>query len=145
VTVRPLKGQTPDVIGLNFETKRDRSSDTEAMATFDISDKVVGDVAVVTITGDITPGRIEGVLSGRMLGLVNKGHKKLVLNLEGIPTIDSIGLGEIVRSYTSVVRHGARLKLAAVPRKIVDLLRVTRLIMAFELAPSEADAIASFK
>jgi anti-sigma B factor antagonist len=145
VTVRPLKGQTPDVIGLNFETNRDRSSDTEAMATFDISDKVVGDVAVVTITGDITPGRIEGVLSGRMLGLVNKGHKKLVLNLEGIPTIDSIGLGEIVRSYTSVVRHGARLKLAAVPRKIVDLLRVTRLIMAFELAPSEADAIASFK
>jgi anti-sigma B factor antagonist len=115
------------------------------MATFDISDKVVGDVAVVTITGDITPGRIEGVLSGRMLALVNKGHKKLVLNLAGIPTIDSVGLGEIVRSYTSVVRHGARLKLAAVPRKIVDLLRVTRLIMAFELAPSEADAIASFK
>lgn len=115
------------------------------MASFEITDKVRGDVAIVSIKGDITPGKIEGVLSRRMLALVDEGYKKLVLNLEGLPSIDSIGLGEIVRSYTSIMRQGAKMKLAAVPKKIVDLLHVTRLIVAFELASSEDEAVAKFQ
>jgi len=39
--------------------------------------------------------------------LILEGHKKLVLNLEGVPYIDSAGLGEIVRTYTTVSRQGA--------------------------------------
>ena len=115
------------------------------MASFTITEHTQGDVAIVTLAGDVTPGKLEGVLSGRMLNLVGKGYKKLVLNLEGLPSIDSIALGEIVRSYTSVVRQGAKMKLAAVPKKIVDLFRVTRLIMAFELAASNDEAIAAFQ
>jgi anti-sigma B factor antagonist len=115
------------------------------VASFEITERVRGDVAVVAIKGDVTPGKIEGILSGRMLALVDKGYKKLVLNLEGLPTLDSIGLGEIVRSYTSVMRQGAKMKLAAVPKKIVDLLRVTRLIMAFEVVPSEDEAVSTFR
>lgn len=115
------------------------------MPSFTITERTQGDVAIVTLAGDVTPGKIEGVLSNRMLALVDQGYRKLVLNLEGLPSIDSIGLGEIVRSYTSLMRQGARLKLAAVPKKIVDLLRVTRLIMAFELAASNDEAVAGFQ
>jgi anti-sigma B factor antagonist len=115
------------------------------VASFQITEELRGDVAIVSIRGDVTPGKIEGVLSGRLLKLVATGHRKLVLNLGGLPSLDSIGLGEIVRSYTGVTRQGASLKLSAVPKKIVDLLRVTRLILAFELAPTDDDAIASFK
>ena len=115
------------------------------MASFTITEQIRGDVAIITLAGDVTPGRIEGVLSRTMLALVAQGHRKLVLNLEGLPSIDSIGLGEIVRCYTSVTRQGAKLKLAAVPKKIVDLLRVTRLILAFELAASNDEAIAKFQ
>jgi anti-sigma B factor antagonist len=115
------------------------------MPSFTITEHTAGDVAIVTLAGDVTPGKIEGVLSARMLDLVNRGYRKLVLNLEGLPSIDSIGLGEIVRSYTSLMRHGAKLKLAAVPKRIVDLLRVTRLVMAFELAASNDEAVARFQ
>lgn len=113
--------------------------------TFEITQRTRGDVAVVSIRGDITPGQIEGVLSSRMLDLVDEGYRKLVLDLEGLPSIDSIGLGEIVRSFTSVTRKGAKMKLAAVPKRIVDLLRVTRLILAFDLAASEDAAVAEFQ
>jgi anti-sigma B factor antagonist len=116
-----------------------------ATPSFTISEHTRGDVAIVTLAGDVTPGKIEGVLSGRMLALVDQGYRKVVLNLEGVPSIDSIGLGEIVRSYTSLMRQGAKLKLAAVPKKIVDLLRVTRLITAFELAMSNDEAVAGFQ
>jgi anti-sigma B factor antagonist len=104
-----------------------------------------GDVAVLAIRGDITPGKIEGVLSGRMVELVEQGYRKLVLDLEGLPSIDSIGLGEIVRSFTAVTRKGAKMKLAAVPKRIVDLLKVTRLILAFDLAATEDEAVAAFE
>lgn len=113
--------------------------------TFEITHHTRGEVAVVAIRGDITPGQIEGVLSSRMLELVEKGYRKLVLDLGGLPSIDSIGLGEIVRSFTTVTRKGAKMKLAAVPKRIVDLLRVTRLILAFELAASEDEAVAAFQ
>jgi anti-sigma B factor antagonist len=115
------------------------------VASFTITEEMRGDVAIVTLSGDVTPGKIEGVLSTRMLHLANNGYKKVVLNLHGLPSIDSIGLGEIVRSYTSLMRQGAKLKLAAVPKKIVDLLRVTRLIMAFELEATNDDAVAKFR
>ena len=114
-------------------------------STFEISQRMRGDVAVVAIRGDITPGKIEGVLSSRMVDLVDGGYRKLVLDLGGLPSIDSIGLGEIVRSFTTVTRKGAKMKLAAVPKRIVDLLRVTRLILAFELAASEDEAVAAFQ
>ncbi len=113
--------------------------------TYEITEHTRGDVIVIAIRGDITSGKIEGLLSKRMLDLVQRGSRKLVLNLEGLPSIDSIGLGEIVRCYTTVTRNGAKLKLAAVPKRIVDLLRVTRLILAFELAPSEDEAVTTFK
>jgi anti-sigma B factor antagonist len=113
--------------------------------TFEISHRTRGDVAIVAVRGDITPGKIEGVLSSRMGDLVDSGHRKLVLDLGGLPSIDSIGLGEIVRSFTTVTRKGAKMKLAAVPKRIVDLLRVTRLILAFELAASEDEAVAAFQ
>jgi anti-anti-sigma factor len=113
--------------------------------TFQITQHVRGDVAVVAVRGDITPGQIEGVLSSRMLDLVEKGYSKLVLDLGGLPSIDSIGLGEIVRSFTTVSRKGARMKLSSVPQRIIDLLRVTRLILAFELAASEDEAVATFQ
>jgi len=115
------------------------------MASFDISERIIGDVAVVTIRGDVTPGKIEGVLSKRMVALASQGYRKQVLNLAGMPSIDSIGLGEIVRSYTTLTRQGAKMKLAAVPKRIVDLLHVTRLILAFDVRPTDEDAIASFK
>ena len=113
--------------------------------TFSITDRTNGDVAIVALRGDVTPGKIEGILSKRMLELAGQGYRKLVLDLEGLPSIDSIGLGEIVRCYTSLTRQGAKLKLSSVPKKIVDLLRVTRLIMAFELATTEEEAVASFR
>ena len=49
------------------------------------------------------------------------GNKQLLLNLEGVPYIDSAGLGEIVRTYTTVSRQGGKLKLVNLTK--LDLTR----------------------
>ena len=84
-------------------------------------------------------------LKDKINSLILQGHKKLVLNLEAVPYIDSAGLGEIVRTYTTVSRQGGKLKLLNLTKRIQDLLAITKLLTVFETYESEQDAISSFK
>ena len=72
------------------------------------------------------------------------GKKKLVLNLEGVPYIDSAGLGEIVRTFTTVSRQGGKMKLLNLTKRIEDLLSITKLLTVFETFDTEPEAIKSF-
>ena len=76
--------------------------------------------------------------------MVSQGKKKILLNLESVPYIDSAGLGEIVRTYTSISRQGGRLKLLNVSKRIQDLLVITKLITIFDSYDGEAEAVKSF-
>ena len=76
--------------------------------------------------------------------LVSQGQKKIILNLAAVPYIDSAGLGEIVRTYTTVSRQGGSLKLLNLTKRITDLLAITKLLTVFETFDSENDAIRSF-
>ena len=67
-----------------------------------------------------------------------------MLNLDGVPYIDSAGLGEMVRSYTTVSRQGGKLKLLNLTKRIEDLLSITKLLTVFETFESEAEAIQSY-
>ena len=62
-----------------------------------------------------------------------------------MPYIDSAGLGEIVRTYTTVSRQGGKLKLLNLTKRIQDLLAITKLLTVFETYESEPDAIKSFR
>jgi anti-sigma B factor antagonist len=68
----------------------------------------------------------------------------VVLNLEGVPYIDSAGLGEIVRTYTTISRQGGSMKLLNLTKRITDLLSITKLLTVFETYDNEADAVRSF-
>ena len=54
-----------------------------------------------------------------------------------MPYIDSAGLGEIVRTYTTVSRQGGKLKLLNLTKRIQDLLAITKLLTVFETYESE--------
>ena len=110
-----------------------------------ISGRVVGDVMVVDLKGKITLGEGDELLKDKVNSLVNQGHKKIVLNLAGVPYIDSAGLGEIVRTYTTVSRQGGSLKLLNLTKRIADLLSITKLLTVFETFDSESEAVGSFQ
>jgi anti-sigma B factor antagonist len=75
---------------------------------------------------------------------VNQGHKKILLNFADVPYVDSAGLGEIVRTYTTVSRQGGSMKLLNLTKRITDLLSITKLLTVFETFDSEPEAVASF-
>src|SRR5260370_8326863 len=90
-----------------------------------IQERAVGDVMVLDLKGKITLGEGDELLKDKVNSLVNQGHKKIVLNLADVPYIDSAGLGEIVRTYTTVTRQGRSLKLLHLAKPITHLLPIT--------------------
>ena len=110
-----------------------------------IEERTVGEVIVLDLKGKITLGEGDELLKDKINSLVNQGRKKILLNLEGVPYIDSAGLGEIVRTYTTVSRQGGSLKLLNLTKRITDLLAITKLLTVFETFDSESDAVKSFR
>jgi len=72
-------------------------------------------------------------------------EKHLVLNFADVPYLDSTGLGEVVRSYTTLKKEGGAVKIANLSNKVKDLMMVTKLITVFETFENENDAVKSFQ
>ena len=109
-----------------------------------IHERAVGDVTVVDLNGKMTLGEGDEMLRDKVNSLIQQGQKKLILNLAEVPYIDSAGLGEIVRTYTTVSRQGGSLKLLNLTKRIQDLLAITKLLTVFETFESENEAVKSF-
>ena len=109
-----------------------------------IEERAVGDVVLLDLKGKITLGEGDELLKDKVNSLVNQGHKKIVLNLADVPYIDSAGLGEVVRTYTTASRQGGSLKRLNLTKRFTDLLSITKLLTVFETFDSENEAVRSF-
>ena len=109
-----------------------------------IEERSAGDVIILDLKGKMTLGEGDEALKDKINSLIQQGRRKVVLNLEEVPYIDSAGLGEIVRTYTTVSRQGGSLKLLNLTKRISDLLAITKLLTVFETFDSEPEAIKSF-
>lgn len=54
--------------------------------------------------------------------------KNVRLNFEGVEFLDSSGVGTLVAVNSTLLRNGKELVLTAVPKNIMDLLRITNLL-----------------
>jgi anti-sigma B factor antagonist len=111
----------------------------------EIVERTVNDVTVLDLKGKMTLGEGDELLKDKINSLLAAGKKKLLLNLESVPYIDSAGLGEVVRTYTSVSRQGGSLKLLNLTKRIEDLLSITKLLTVFDTYDNEAEAVKSYK
>ena len=111
----------------------------------EIVERTVSDVTVLDLKGKMTLGVGDELLKDKINSLLAAGKKKLLLNLEAVPYIDSAGLGEVVRTYTTVSRQGGSLKLLNLTKRIEDLLSITKLLTVFDTFDSEAEAVKSYK
>jgi anti-sigma B factor antagonist len=109
-----------------------------------IDERTVGDVVVLDLKGRVMLGDGDEVLKDKVNSLLNQGMKKIVLNLAQVPYIDSAGLGEVVRTFTTVSRQGGHLKLLNLTKRITDLLAITKLLTVFDTYESETEAVQSF-
>lgn len=108
------------------------------------SSRSVDGVEIIKLDGKITIGAGDTQLREVISNALNSGHNKILLDMSGVTTIDSSGIGELVGSYTTVTNRGGKLKLLHLPAKLNELLHVTQLITVFEVYENEADALGSY-
>lgn len=109
-----------------------------------IVERQVQDVTILDLHGKILIGEGDEALRDAVNKAVDAGKTKLLLNLADVPYVDSAGLGEIVRCYTTVSRKSGKLKLINLTKKIQDLLSITKLLTVFETFDTEEEGVRSF-
>ena len=109
-----------------------------------IEERIVNDVTVLDLRGKLTLGDGDELLKDKINSLIQQDRKSILLNLEAVPYIDSAGLGEIVRTYTTVSRQSGKLKLVHLTKRITDLLMITKLLTVFETFDTESEALKSY-
>jgi anti-sigma B factor antagonist len=105
----------------------------------------IGDVAVLDISGRITLGEGNVMLREIVRELTDKGSKKIILNLGEVQYIDSSGVGELVKTHTTVRNQGGQLRLINLNQRVSNLLEMTRLVAVFDIARDEAGAMSSWQ
>ncbi len=112
--------------------------------SFKATPRESGGITVIDVSGRITLGEGSSMLREMLRDLLNKGQKKIILNLADVNYIDSSGIGELVSGYTTVKNQGGELKLLHLTKKVHDLLQITKLFTVFDVQSDEKAAVASF-
>jgi anti-sigma B factor antagonist len=107
-------------------------------------EKLVSGIMVLDLRGRITLGAETEALREKVRSLMEAGHTHLILNLEDVNYVDSVGLSTLVASYTSARKQGGDVKLLKLTKRIHDLLQITRLSTVFETFDTLEEATRSF-
>lgn len=109
-----------------------------------ITSRKVGTVTILDLKGKITIGVGDVALRNAVGDELDNGSTNVLLNMAGVTTIDSSGIGELISSYTTATNRGAKVKLLNLPAKVHDILMITQLITVFETYDNEQEAVDSF-
>lgn len=110
-----------------------------------LSDRLENEVAILEPSGKIMGGPDATLLHEKLHEHIEKGVKKVVIDLTKVDWVNSTGLGILISALTTMKNNGGQLKLANVTEKIHSLLTITKLVTVFDAHESVEDALSSFK
>jgi anti-sigma B factor antagonist len=96
------------------------------------------------VNGRLTIGEPSEHLNEFTQKLIQQGARKMIVNLNDIPQIDSSGISALVKLSISLARQGGGLHLVCGQGRVRDALTVTRLVEAIPTFESIAAASAGF-
>ena len=106
-----------------------------------VTSRIVSGVVIVDASGRLC--LLETSLSEHVNELLDEGHLEFVLNLAGVPYIDSYGLGQLISILTSIQGKGGRLVLLRPTDHVQQLLRISKLDTVFHISGEEVQAVRS--
>jgi len=103
-----------------------------------------GRVTIIDLSGKLMGGYDADVFRDLVHELLEKGRKKIIVDLADIKWINSTGVGILITGYTTLRRNKGDLKLLNASKKIESILYVTKLNLIFECFDDEHEAIKSY-
>ena len=106
-----------------------------------ITQKQLRDSTVLELHGPLTVPAAPELLNATVRKVTRLGSKRLILDLEDVPSIDAAGLGALVAAYGAAKRNGGSLRLGNPGKRVKTLLAVCRLTTILETFDSVEDAV----
>jgi anti-sigma B factor antagonist len=108
-----------------------------------ITSKSIGNCRVLSLNGRIVYGDNTDALRNAIQEAIQQNSRKIVLNLSNVSFMDSLGLGELIRSYNYAKEHGGKLVLTNLHSRIKYQLTIVKLNTVIENFDTEDMALAS--
>lgn len=99
-----------------------------------------GEFSIISVEGEVDVFTAPK-LREQLIGLVDRGEYKIVVDLEQVEFLDSTGLGVLVAGLKRVKTQSGLLAIACTKEKILKIFRVTGLTKVFPIYDSVDEAI----
>ncbi len=110
----------------------------------DIAQREREGIILLDLKGRIVAGEEVAALRSIIEELTAVEGRKIVINLQAVDYIDSLGLGAIVSCQTRLRKVSGLAKLIHLNRRNLELLLMTKIDTIFEVFDDETDAVNSF-
>jgi anti-anti-sigma factor len=102
-------------------------------------------VKVVKLKGRLSMGAALDRFNSTMTDLLGQGEYKIILDLEEMPTVDSSGIGALMRHLTTAKQNGGSIRLYKPTKFTVQTLKLVSLLNLFSTYDDLPEAIASLQ
>lgn len=99
-----------------------------------------GDYAILDLVGEVdayTAGRFREI----MLGVIEEGHKDVIVSMQKVEYIDSSGLGALVGGLKRVSERNGKIVIVCDNQQVKKVFEITGLEKVFQIFAKESDAI----
>ena len=128
-----------------MSTQRRQGNPAGGDTNLDIETKTQDGVKLVKLTGRLSMGPTLDRFNATMMELLSQGQNRIVLDLEEVPSIDSSGIGMLVRHLTTAKQSGGAIRLLKPSKFTVQTLKMVGLLNLFNTFDDSNDAVASFQ
>ena len=111
----------------------------------EIETKTVDGVKVVKLKGRLSMGPTLDRFNAAIGELLGQGQNRIVLDLEEVPSIDSSGIGMLVRHLTTAKQNGGAIRLLRPSKFTLQTLKMVGLLNLFATFEDSKEAVASFQ
>lgn len=111
----------------------------------EIDTKTVDGVKFVKLQGRLSMGPPLDRFNATMTELLGQGQNRIVLDLEEVPSIDSSGIGMLVRYLTTAKQNGGTIRLLKPSKFTVQTLKMVGLLNLFTTFEDPKEALSSFQ
>lgn len=111
----------------------------------EIETKTLDGVKLVKMKGRLSMGPTLDRFNATITELLAQGHNRILLDLEEVPSIDSSGIGMMVRYLTTAKQGGGAIRLLKPSKFTMQTLKMVGLLNLFSTFEDSKEAVASFR
>jgi anti-sigma B factor antagonist len=97
---------------------------------------------VLELSGKIMGGPDHDRFKDEIKALVEEGHCHVVLDLAGVPWINSTGMGILISGYHSLKAAEGSMRICSVKERVLSIFYVSQLEKIFSVFPDREAALA---